>query len=640
MRQVSARRFSRVPQSAAALLIFLLAACTTPIGVWQAGSDSTNRTLAANLLSTGKLSAFTQNVLHLHALSAADDEEALSALEALHEAAARDDFPPAELFALSELAFQQAERRKEVAYYLATAVYSYAYLFPDARPADRPDGFDPKLRWAADLYNRAVTSAFASEDGAGFEPRPLDLELPFGTMSVKFDQSQLNWHDRRLVEFVPVADLEIRGLRTRYRLPGLGAPLAAGTVVSGAAETGFQVGRRLKIPVTALLRIEKAREGLRSGAVAAELELYPQDAGDTVEIAGQAVPLEAEPSAVLAYSLSDPEAWNAGLRGFLVGTLMQSNPTRLAALQPYAPGRIPVIFVHGTASVAARWAQMVNDLTGDPLIRNRFQFWFFGYESGNPIPYSALLFREALTDAMQKLDPSGMDPALRQAIVIGHSQGGLLAKMIAIDSGTTIWDELSQEPLDELRLTPATHDLLERMLFVKPLPFVRRAIFIATPQRGSYVAGWSLAHLLGRLVKLPLDLVSGAGEFLKLQTDQLRFDPATTHFGSVYGMTPNSPFIRALSKIRLSPDVAAHSIIAVQGDGPIESGGDGVVKYASAHIEEAQSEFVVRSGHSCQADPRTISEVRRILLLHAAESCAREHVACPASLDRVAAAAQ
>jgi hypothetical protein len=178
------------------------------------------------------------------------------------------------------------------------------------------------------------------------------------------------------------------------------------------------------------------------------------------------------------------------------------------------------------------------------------------------------------------------------------------------------------------------------MLFVKPLPFVRRAIFIATPQRGSYVAGWSLAHLLGRLVKLPLDLVSGAGEFLKLQTDQLRFDPATTHFGSVYGMTPNSPFIRALSKIRLSPDVAAHSIIAVQGDGPIESGGDGVVKYASAHIEEAQSEFVVRSGHSCQADPRTISEVRRILLLHAAESCAREHVACPASLDRVAAAAQ
>jgi len=38
---------------------------------------------------------------------------------------------------------------------------------------------------------------------------------------------------------------------------------------------------------------------------------------------------------------------------------------------------------------------------------------------------------------------------------------------------------------------------------------------------------------------------------------------------------------------------------------------------------------VVRSGHSCQADPRTIAEVRRILLLHASETCARDQVACP-----------
>ena len=632
------RRFPRVPQSAAALLVLLLAACTTPIGVWQAGSDSTNRTLAANLLSTGELSAFTENVLHLHALSATDEEGALAALQALHEAAAKDDFPPAELFALSELAFQHAERRKDEAYYLATAAYSYAFLFPDELTADRPNDFDPKLRWAADLYNRAVTAAFASEKGAGFEPRPLDLEVPFGTMSVDFDHSQLNWHDRRLVDFVPVADLEIRGLRNRYRLPGVGAPLAAGTVVSGAAETGFQVARRIKIPVTALLRIADAREGLRNGAVVAELELYPQDAGETVEIAGRAVPLESEPSAVLAYSLSDPQAWNVGLRGFLVGTLLQSKPTRLAALQPYAPGRIPVIFVHGTASVAARWAQMVNDLTGDPLIRNRFQFWFFGYESGNPIPYSALLFRDALSEAIAKLDPGGMDPALRQAVVIGHSQGGLLAKMVSIDSGTALWDELSEKSLDEMQLTPATRDLIGRMLFLKPLPFVRRTIFIATPQRGSYVAGWSIAQMVGRLVKLPLQLVAGAGELLKLPEDELKFDPEGARLGSVYGMTPNSPLIRAVSKIRVSTQVAAHSIIAVRGDGPVESGGDGVVKYASAHIEEAQSELVVRSGHSCQADPRTIAEVRRILLLHAAETCAQEHVACLDSSDMAAAA--
>jgi pimeloyl-ACP methyl ester carboxylesterase len=608
----------------------VLAACATPIGVWQAGSESTNRTLSANLLSTGELSAFTQNVLRLHALSATDEQEALSALEELHEAAAQADFPPAELFALSELAFQYAERRKDQGYYLATAVYSYAFLFPDGRPADRPNAFDRKLRWAADLYNRAVTAAFAADDGA-FEPRALDDQLPFGIMRVAFDENELAWHNRQLTEFVPMADLEIRGLRNRYRLPGVGAPLAASAQAPMTEQTGFQVARRIKIPVTALLRIENAREGLGSGTVKAELELHPLDEGETVEIGGRAVPLESEPSAALAYSLSDPHVWNTGLRGFLVGTLLQSNPTRLAALQPYSPGRIPVIFVHGTASVAARWAQMVNDLTGDPLIRNRFQFWFFGYESGNPIPYSALLFRDALSDTMARLDPTGMDPALREAVVIGHSQGGLLAKMVSIDSGTAIWEELSARPLDQMRLTPATRDLIGRMLYVKPLPFVRRVIFIATPQRGSYVAGWSIAHFVGGLVKLPLQLVAGVGEFLNSAKDELKFDPEGARLGSVYGMTPNSPLIRAISKIPVSPQVKAHSIIAVKGEGPVESGGDGVVKYASAHIEEAQSELVVRSGHSCQADPRTISEVRRILLLHAAEICARAHVGCPAA---------
>lgn len=47
-------------------------------------------------------------------------------------------------------------------------------------------------------------------------------------------------------------------------------------------------------------------------------------------------------------------------------------------------------------------------------------------------------------------------------------------------------------------------------------------------------------------------------------------------------------------------------------------GADGVVKYESAHIEGVASELVVRSGHSAQAHPQTIEEVRRILLEHAA----------------------
>jgi hypothetical protein len=86
-------------------------------------------------------------------------------------------------------------------------------------------------------------------------------------------------------------------------------------------------------------------------------------------------------------------------------------------------------------------------------------------------------------------------------------------------------------------------------------------------------------------------------------------------------MTPDNPAVQALASIPVSPTVAAHSIIAVQGDGPIETGDDGVVSYKSAHIDGIASELVVRSGHGAQSDPHTVAEVRRILLLHLAQAC-------------------
>jgi hypothetical protein len=82
-------------------------------------------------------------------------------------------------------------------------------------------------------------------------------------------------------------------------------------------------------------------------------------------------------------------------------------------------------------------------------------------------------------------------------------------------------------------------------------------------------------------------------------------------------MNPRSSYLQALASISVAPGVRAHSIIAVKGDGPVEEGDDGVVKYTSAHIDGADSELVVHWDHSVQWSPEAIEEVRRILLLHA-----------------------
>ena len=153
------------------------------------------------------------------------------------------------------------------------------------------------------------------------------------------------------------------------------------------------------------------------------------------------------------------------------------------------------------------------------------------------------------------------------------------------------------------------------------MPDVRRVIFIATPHRGSFVASRPMVQLIGRLVTLPLRATELATELLAGNGSAMRFDPKNTRFGSIYGMTPGSASSMALASIPVAPTVKANSIIAVQGDGPIGTGDDGVVQYSSAHIDEAESELVVRSDHYVQSNPKTVAEIRRILLLQWQLAC-------------------
>jgi hypothetical protein len=81
-------------------------------------------------------------------------------------------------------------------------------------------------------------------------------------------------------------------------------------------------------------------------------------------------------------------------------------------------------------------------------------------------------------------------------------------------------------------------------------------------------------------------------------------------------MSPGHPFVTTIAAIPVAPGIAAHSIIGVTGGGPVESGGDGVVKYASAHIDGVESELVVPYPHSMQAKPEVVAEVQRILHRH------------------------
>ena len=77
---------------------------------------------------------------------------------------------------------------------------------------------------------------------------------------------------------------------------------------------------------------------------------------------------------------------------------------------PYQPGRIPVLFIHGLWSSPDSWMKMTNALQADPLIRERYQFWYAYYPTGAPLMFSAARVRETLHELREAVDPGRGDP--------------------------------------------------------------------------------------------------------------------------------------------------------------------------------------------------------------------------------------
>ena len=613
----------------------LLGGCATPVGVTHIDIQNAYRMHTESALSAEQPSESSKMLLRRQGMLDRFDAEPAAVLAELHRGLGLDRDED-RWFALAELSFLHADRTGDRAYFLASALYAWALLFPDDASGTPLRPSDPRFRLAYDVYNQAIAKGLAVPGGED-EVRlaPGTYPLPFGSLKASLDQTGMVWGGYRLDRFISTTTLEVRGLRNRYRAPGLGAPLAA-SLAEGPARAKVVGSERLgpltKVPVTALLRFDKPRAALAGGPIRGRIEVYAADQVSAVQVNGREQPLESDPTATLAYQLDKSPLYAMEIAGFLRGGMLRSLfPQRQSEqgiyfLHPFRPGRIPVVLVHGTASSPARWAELANELEGDPRIRDRFQLWFYIYDSGNPIGLSASRLRTALQETLLEVDPAGKDPALREMVVIGHSQGGLLTKLMAVDSGTKFWDRLSDKPIDALDVDANTKVALKNYTMYSPLPFIQRVVFIATPHHGALLAGGRIGAIAASLVTLPLNVFGKAVQAAAMSTlskDERLVKAITKPPTAVDNMNPDNPALKILGSLQVDPRIKAHSIICVAGDGPKETGDDGVVAYRSAHIPEAVSERVVRHDHSCQGEPETIEEVRRILLEQAALSDGR-----------------
>lgn len=570
--------------------------------------------LEASALDGNRLSDASREILAVFDLRARYDEDPRAALRELHARALQEPGRPL-LFALAEGSYLLGRRTQDREAYLAAAVYAYLYLLGDEAP-EPLNPYDRRFRWAKDLYNDGLLRALLDRK-ARFELVEGPHALPTGRLAVRLDPRALWTPDAYQLE--PADLLRIQGLRLHLRDSGLGVPLVASRrQPSAPGEHAYQGLQRL--PVTAFLRLEGGLEQL-AGGLAARLELHSGYDDEHVVVGAHEVPLETDRSAALARSLDDTSVWRFSVAGLFGGDRADTS-NRLILVQPYERGRVPIVFVHGTASSPAYWAELFNTLWSDPELRRSTQMWFFQYATGNPILYSAAELRDALRATTAELDPAGTDEALGRMVLIGHSQGGLLARMM-VSHGDTAWlEEFTGHRLEELGLEPDQEALLRRCLEFEPVPGVSRVVFVSTPHRGSFLSTRWYSRLLTRLISFPGDVVN-LGRSLLQRSALLPAGLVPEDFTSITGMAPDSALIRRLERTPIAPGVKVHSIISIGAADPrdpraVAKSDDGVVAYSSAHLEGADSEDLVPASHSCQSHPLTIQAIRRILHEHLA----------------------
>jgi pimeloyl-ACP methyl ester carboxylesterase len=468
---------------------------------------------------------------------------------------------------------------------------------------------------ARESYNAAaaeLTVLLRSSEGGRLWNHRLTLSNSSETYHLQLQPASYGvWAPDYFTAFKLPAEIETKRVKKFNTQNGVGGALVGVRAVSSCEN--FAPFKGITAPVTATLdfRGKDATLALRRPAK------QPM-----AKVQGILRPLAADYTAAIAY-YRPPSNFFAKkvMATFRPSHYMEK--TGLYFLQPYDPGRIPIIFVHGLMSSPFMWAETINELQADPQVRKHYQFWVFAYPTGYPPLYCALRLREELA----KVDK--LYPNRRDYVLIGHSMGGILAHMQVATVTPAMWERsLGQPARDVLARNP--HDsVLYRSLVFQANPRVKRVVFICTPHRGSDEALGGLGRFGRSLIALPLAMTTIYRESLT-DVDLTQFTGSTRRLpNSVSGLSPNNPSLKIVNSARITAPY--HSIIGDRGKGDSPNSTDGVVPYWSSHLDGAKSELIVPGPHGSCNLPQTIGELKRILRLHLRASAASTTAVAQAS---------
>ncbi|MDM0044438.1 alpha/beta fold hydrolase [Variovorax dokdonensis] len=504
--------------------------------------------------------------------------------------------------------------------WIECARHAWAYLFfTERQPAQR--AFEEQQMQVRDYYNYAVQRTverlflYHAKEAAASNGAPRMVSQ----WQLSIDAGPLVQKEQGAPQHLFAASaLRFDGLRNTYRRGGLGATLVA-ELAPPVAQTKDVPFLQSRYPVgTAVLSFEgrSLSEVLTTHSI--ELRLYDPYRTAQVKLAGQEVPLAANFTAGYGLWLARSGFSTQALRS-LFGMNEGIVRPRIHLMQPYDPDRGVVILLHGFASSPEAWVNVANEVMGDEVLRQNYQIWQVYYPTNAPVLLNLYMIREAILQTLSRFDPRGDALGSHDVVLVGHSLGGVLARLLVSDSGEAVWQALPDHLGDYRDKNEALRTGLGKYVEFSALPQVERAVFIAAPHRGTPFAVGALATIISDLIAFPKalqDQISGVRDAL-VQAEPFKEGEALPPVpNSIDTLSDKDPVVRVLAQLPIDARVRYHSIIARENtEGALAESMDGVVPYASSHLDGADSELIVVSRHSVQENPKAILEVRRILHL-------------------------
>lgn len=510
--------------------------------------------------------------------------------------------------------------------------YSYAYLFKTERaPQDRI--FDNRQVQIRDFYNLAIAHLI-QRYAERYETKRSGQRIQVGNSVYSIDLENFpQLKNQPIEQLLSTYNMNFSGLRSITRRDGFGSEFLVVLPEQQPSEKdkkyvtdplnhkypnginpNIHAARYLATTITAVPKSANSTEQILSTSEF-HLKLYDPYKYEKIKVASKEYALAANFSAPYGLWLAEN---NLGRLAYL--TLIDRDDSlsmpHLYMLEPYNPNKKILVLVHGLASSPEAWIRMTNDIMGDPVLRENFQVWQVFYSTNMPILESRFQINALVQQGFSQVANNAA--AKKDAVLVGHSMGGVIARLMVsnADISQDAFKLVQNTRIEQFKDKP----LFQARLQMQPIPNFSRAIFLATPHRGTEYANRWHTKLARKIIRVP-------GAFLGAFADTLQGEIGLKEFVKELGhdliqngpsdLSENSKFNVLTKNIQPYTGFKFHSIIGntVDTTEP-QLMSDGIVSYESAYLQGAVSSKVIKGGHSIQETPEAVLELRRILRLH------------------------